>query len=163
MVYLIDTGPPARSFLLATNFSPSASSSSSVGPDGVDGGSTSPLTILLMADEELQRHAAIADLASAAAAHFAASSLAVPVRPGATVAAPQVCAPAKDRVAHPKPALPKQQCPGAKLTAPVAIGVLGGLPKGYLPGVTGAKVGLLPGLRTEDMLEYYGVSWGGGE
>jgi PAS domain-containing protein len=159
-------GQPTMSLPLATHFSPSASPAAASNPPPAlnGGGSTSPLAVLLEADEELRRRAAMAQLAAAAQAVTAPQANAAPAAGMAvTVSQAPAVAPAPPLPKRPRElAPPSTKPPAFKLgsvvvAAPVPVVTPGGLPEGFLPGMMGGRVGLLSGVRPIDKLEYYGV------
>lgn len=108
------------------------------------------MALLLLADEELRRRRQVAKAVETMPASHA------PVAPPAAVAstAPAVAMAVSRALQRGRPA-------AAPEPKAVAVGRLAGDPLGpVLPGVTSARVGLLAGLRTQDMLKYNGVRGG---
>lgn len=159
MVFL-NTGAseqPTMALPLASHFSPIPSSVPAA--PAAAAGSTSPIAMLLKADEELRRRAAIA--LAQAQAQAAAGPWTPAITPAVVAAPPPILA----QFPAPLPPKPMPRPVAVKVgsmmmggTPALGVGVLGALPEGYMPGTMGGHVGMLPGLRPQDKPEYYGVS-----
>lgn len=126
-----------------------APESTSAQPFSGDARENSPLTLLLWADEELRRRQVLKE--SLASLRAAPPSTAV----AAPAPAPAV-AMAVSQAVQLHGSMGMQTGPEAGAMGPLASKPVGAV----LPGVTSARVGLLPGLRTADMLKYSGVGGG---
>lgn len=103
--------------------------------------------ILLWVEEELRRHRMMQNSARS-------DLKATVVAPTAVKAtAPAAVAVAVSQAVHVYGSMRMGAEPNSGAMGPLARKPLGPV----LPGVTSARVGLLPGLRTEDMLKYNGV------
>jgi hypothetical protein len=109
----------------------------------------SPMALLLQAEEELRRRAmAAAAAAPTTTARAAPAAAALPASVAAVAPHPQAF-----HVGLGPLALPSATPPDPPSSGPLA----GDVPLTVLPGVTGARVGMLSGLRTPHMLKFNGV------